>query len=64
MDLRLAQVSDGTVVNVILAESGEIPDWCSDWPECMDAGPGWSYDGATFRPPTESEKSDETDTAL
>lgn len=51
--MRLADVVDGVVVNVILVDAYNIPDWCSDWPECQVAGPGWTYDGETFYPPAQ-----------
>lgn len=49
--MRLAQVLDGLVVNVIVVEVGELPDWCTDWPVSPEAGPGWRFDGETFYPP-------------
>lgn len=53
--MRLAQIVDGVVVNVVLVTPGEIPDWCTDWPECIEAGPGWRHDGTTFLPPLDLE---------
>lgn len=38
--MRLAQVVDGAVVNVIEVD-GDRPEWAKDWPEAGEAGPGW-----------------------
>lgn len=46
--MRLAQVKNGIVVNVI--EATVRPDWAVDWPEAAEAGPGWLWDGADFAP--------------
>ena len=51
--MRLAQVVDGVVRNVI--DCHERPDWAADWPEVTDAGPGWAWDGSTATPPAEAE---------
>lgn len=53
--MRLAQVDNGVVTNVIEVDPANIPDWAADWPEAGGAGPGWSYDGETFSPPPEPE---------
>lgn len=47
--MRLAQVENGLVINVI--EAAERPDWAADWPEAAVAGPGWTWDGEAFAPP-------------
>lgn len=41
MGMRLAEIRDGVVVNVIEVEPGAIPKWAEYWPEAGDAGPGW-----------------------
>lgn len=47
-----AQIENGIVVNVIVIDPDNIPDWCADWPTLTgDAGIGWSWDGTTFYPP-------------
>lgn len=47
---RYAQLSGNTVVLVI--ESETDPDGVNgEWVACGNAGPGWTYDGATFSPP-------------
>jgi hypothetical protein len=51
IDMKKAEISNGIVVNVILVDPQNIPDWCADWPETEEAGPGWLYDGSTFSPP-------------
>lgn len=51
IDMNKAEIIDGKVVNVILVDPENIPDWCADWPETEEAGPGWLYDGSTFSPP-------------
>lgn len=61
--MRRAQVEDGIVLNVIIVDDESAPEWCADWPECQDAGPGWIYDGAAFSLPVEQQQS-ETSTAL
>lgn len=47
---RYAQVVDGVIRLVI--ESATDPDGINgEWIACGNAGPGWTYDGATFSPP-------------
>lgn len=46
--MRLAQVINGVVVNVI--EATTRPSWAADWPDAGDAGPGWSYANGVFAP--------------
>ena len=53
--MRLAQIEAGVVVNVIIADPDSVPDWCADWPECPDGGPGWTFDGETYSPPSDPE---------
>ena len=48
---RYAQLSNNIVVSVI--ESETDPDGTNgEWVACSNAGPGWTYDGAVFAPPT------------
>lgn len=49
--MRLAQIENGVVVNVIEVDPEAIPEWAADWPEAGDAGPGWLWDGESFTPP-------------
>ena len=49
--MKKAEISNGIVVNVILVDPQNIPDWCVDWPETVEAGPGWLYQGGQFLPP-------------
>ncbi|MRH22953.1 hypothetical protein [Rhodovulum strictum] len=51
--MRLAQIEDDLVVNVIEAAPGAVPDWAAGWPEAGEAGPGWSYADGVFTPPPE-----------
>lgn len=51
--MRLAQIENGLVVNVIEVDPQNIPDWAADWPEAGNAGPGSTYDGQTFTAPVE-----------
>lgn len=53
--MRLAQVENGTVVNVIEVGPGSRPDFALDWPAAGKAGPGWGYDGKKFLPPAAPE---------
>lgn len=41
--MRLAQIEDGTVVNIAEADPTNIPDFMSDWVETEVAGPGWYW---------------------
>ena len=50
--MRLAKIDAGTVVNVIEADPGSLPDWAAGWPEVTgSAGVGWTWDGEAFAPP-------------
>ena len=50
--MRLAQIKDGIVVNVIEVDpAAAVPGWAADWPEAGAAGPGWLWDGESFAPP-------------
>lgn len=51
--MRLAEIDNGIVTNVILVDPARRPDWTRDWPEAGQAGPGWRFDGAAFAPPAE-----------
>ena len=51
--MRLAQIENGVVVNVIEADPAAVPDWAADWPDAGEAGPGWLWDGEAFAPPPE-----------
>lgn len=54
--MKLAQVVGGVVVNVVVVDQEAVPDWCSGWPPCEHAGPGWSWDGENFTPPVTEEQ--------
>lgn len=50
--MRLAQIEDGTVVNVAEARRGAVPGFMFGWPEAgPEVGIGWTWDGETFAPP-------------
>lgn len=49
--MRLAQIDNGKVVNVIEVDPADVPDWAASWPQIPNGGPGWAYDGAVFSPP-------------
>lgn len=49
--MRIAQIEDGVVVNVVEVDPDNIPDFCKDWPEIVEGGRGWTYDGKSFAPP-------------
>lgn len=51
--MRLAQIENGVVVNVIEVDPQDVPEWAADWPEAGNAGPGSAYDGQTFTAPVE-----------
>ena len=52
--MRLAQVQDGVVVNVIEVDPASIPAFCANWPDAGNGGPGWLWDGTRMQPPTDS----------
>ena len=49
--MRIAQVEDGVVVNVIEVSPNHWPDFAKGWPQAGEAGPGWVVDGKVFKPP-------------
>lgn len=50
-----AEIANGRVVNIIVADPENIPDWCADWPtaEGPDAVIGASYSDGVFTRPVE-----------
>lgn len=49
--MRLAEIVNGVVINVIEVDPAAVPDWAADWPDAADAGPGWHLiDGALVPP--------------
>lgn len=48
-----AQIENGIVINVIVIDPDNIPDWCADWPTITEGGIGWTWDGTAFYPPLE-----------
>jgi len=47
--MKLAQIENGVVVNVIEADAR--PDWAQDWPEAEASAPGWRYANGAFTEP-------------
>jgi hypothetical protein len=47
----LADIKNGVVENIVKVDADNIPDWCVDWPEVIEAGIGWTYDGHGFSEP-------------
>ncbi len=52
--MRLAQIENGIVVNVIEVDAESIPDWAAGWPEAAGAGPGWHLIEGALVPPQAS----------
>lgn len=53
--MRRAEILAGVVINVIVIDPDNMPDWCASWPECPEAGPGWTWNGKTYAPPQPAE---------
>lgn len=50
--MNKAEISDGKVVNAILVDPNNIPNWCADWPELTEVATiGWLYQDGQFLPP-------------
>lgn len=54
--VKLAQVENEVVVNVIVVNAEDIPEWAQNWPVVENAGPGWLCVGGVFSPPEEQEE--------
>lgn len=54
--MKLAQVENEVVVNVIVVNAEDIPEWAQNWPVVENAGPGWLCVGGVFSPPEEQEE--------
>ena len=53
--MRLAEIVNGIVANVIEADPGNIPDWAAGFVDIgADGGPGWLWDGTTATPPPDN----------
>ena len=49
--MNKAQIEDGVVVNLIVVDPNNIPDWCSDWPiATASAEIGGTYANGVFTP--------------
>lgn len=50
--MRLAQVVDGVVVNLIEVSAGSVPAWAASWPAAAaDVDIGHTWNGSGFAPP-------------
>jgi hypothetical protein len=49
--LKKAQVVDGVVVNIIVVDPREVPEWCANWPDGENAQIGGKYENGVFYPP-------------
>jgi len=55
---NFAEIQDGVVTNVIVADTKEIAELvtrltCVEYTDENPAGIGWTYDGSKFTPPVE-----------
>lgn len=50
-----AEIKGGKVVNLIVVDPANIPEWCADWPtaEGPDAVIGATYSNGVFTRPSE-----------
>lgn len=46
-----AEIENNVVVNIIVVDPDDIPDWCADWPTMTRGGIGWGWDGRNFIEP-------------
>ncbi len=51
--MKKAQIENGIVINVIEVDPEQIPEWCEDWPNAEEAGPGWTFVDGAFHPPAQ-----------
>jgi hypothetical protein len=58
---KFAVIDNGTVINLIVADSQEIAEMCSPYMTCVEIEHnssvtlGWKYDGSNFTTETEEE---------
>ena len=57
---HFAEIKDGLVTNVIVADTKEIAELvtgltCVEYTDSNPAGIGWTYDGSVFTPPAVQE---------
>jgi hypothetical protein len=45
--MKIAEVNNGVVVNVIKVDPENIPEWALGWPSASEVGIGWAYDPVT-----------------
>ena len=49
--MKLLQIEDGIVVNIISVDADNIPEFCADWPESTDPSAAVYFQGSTFNQP-------------
>jgi hypothetical protein len=49
---RYALIKGGVIATVVEQETLPTVDMGGQWVACGSAGPGWTYNGSTFAPPT------------
>lgn len=55
-NMKKAEIVSGKVVNIILVDPNNIPDWCANWPEATELCEiGGSYVDGSFIPKPQPE---------
>lgn len=49
--MNLAQIENGTVVNIIVVDPDSVPEWALGWPVADGIGIGWTVTDDGFSPP-------------
>ena len=53
---NICEIENGIILNVIVVDPDNVPDWCSNWPDLPEGGQiGHTYnsDGTTTAPPVD-----------
>ncbi|TNF16838.1 MAG: hypothetical protein EP320_00845 [Rhodobacteraceae bacterium] len=50
--MKLAQIENGVVMNIIKVDPANVPEWASGWPTAEEVRIGQLYDGNAFSDPT------------
>jgi hypothetical protein len=50
--MKLAQIENGVVTNIIKVDPANVPDWARGWPTAEEVRIGQLYDGNAFSDPT------------
>jgi len=48
--MKLAEITDGIVTNIIKVDPNDIPDWVAGWPDATGAEIGGTYASGVFAP--------------